>query len=159
MEARLLIRSGKPDKAAEAFRALLAARPGDEELREDLIELEVTEGLMDEAINAAQELINLTKDPQKKVLRRLRLGDILQRAGKREEAVDTYAATLAETGSDSWLEKEIISQIEQVFRREDDLAGLRERLQRMIAAEPKRLALRLAQAADAHRRRKRGSRP
>ncbi|HEX2749020.1 MAG TPA: tetratricopeptide repeat protein, partial [Verrucomicrobiales bacterium] len=145
-QARLLIRSGKPGKATEVFKALVAARPGNEDLREDIIELLVTEGLMDDAATASRDLIALTKDPQKKVLRRLRLGDILQRAGKREEAVDIYAATLTETGSDSWLEKEIISQIEQVYRREDDIAGLRERLQAMITAEPKRLALRLAQA-------------
>ena len=146
LQARLLIRSGKPDKATAVFKALVAAHPASEELREDIIELLVTEGLMDDAAASARELIELTKDPQKKVLRRLRLGDILQRSGKREEAVDIYAATLAETGSDSWLEKEIISQIEQVFRREDDLGGLRERLKTMIAAEPRRLALRLAQA-------------
>ncbi|HWB04157.1 MAG TPA: tetratricopeptide repeat protein, partial [Verrucomicrobiales bacterium] len=145
-QGRLFIRSGKPDKATEVFRALVKARPANEELREDIIELLVSEGQMDDAATASRELISLTKDPQKRVLRRLRLGDILQRAGKREEAVDIYAATLTETGSDSWLEKEIISQIEQVYRREDDITGLKERLQTMIAAEPKRLALRLAQA-------------
>lgn len=146
LQARLLIRSGQPAKAGEVLRALLARHPDDELLREDLIELEVAEGLMDEAAAATGELIALTKDPQKKILRRLRLGDIRQRAGKREEAVDIYAASLAEVGAESWLEKEILSQIEQVYRREDDLSGLRDRWQRMVAAEPRRIALRLAQA-------------
>lgn len=146
LQARLLIRSGRQDQASSTFKTLLALRPDDEELREDIIELILAEGLMDDAAVAARELIERTKDPEKKVLRRLRLGDILQRAGKREEAVVVYAETLASTGADSWLEKEILSQIEQVYRREDDLSGLREQWQRMITAEPKRLALRLAQA-------------
>src|SRR5690606_7619905 len=48
---------------------------------------------------------------------------------------------LAASGRDTWLEKEIIAQIEHVFRREDDIAGLNNHLATLIDAESGRIAL------------------
>ncbi len=146
MQARLFVRSGQQEKAVELWKGLLSTRGGDEELREDLIDLQVAEGLLPEAEASAKELIALTKDAQKKILRQLRLGDIQQRAGRKSDAVETYAACLAGVGADSWLEKEILNQIDQVFRREDDMTGLRAEYEKLIAAAPARLAPRVAQA-------------
>ena len=142
MQGRWLARNGKTEDAVKVWQALIAANPEDEELREDLIELQITEGLNDQALATAQELLEKTKDPYRKVQRRMRLGDIHQRAGRRDKAIETYLQCLDETGSDSWLEKEILSQVEQTFRKDDALEGLKQEFQKLTAKYPQRVSLR-----------------
>ncbi|MHC4887090.1 MAG: tetratricopeptide repeat protein, partial [Planctomycetota bacterium] len=76
----------------------------------------------------------------------LRLGDIYQNAGKRKLALKTYRGILPRVGSGSWLEKEVLAQIEHLYRREDDLTGLRDELTGMIKDHAKRVALLKRQA-------------
>lgn len=142
LQGQLLVRNRQRDKAIKTWQALLSARPDDEELAEDLIELEINEGLYDEATKASQALLERTKDPYLKVVRRLRLGDIQQLAGSRADALATYRATLQQVGLGSWLEREIVAQIEQVFHREDDISGLKKEYEQMLEAYPKRIGLR-----------------
>ena len=139
LKGRLLIRSGKNEESIAAWRKLIAENPGDEELREDLVELLLDEGLFEEAVKTSRELVALTKDPYQKVVRQLRTGDIFQRNGKQEEALAEYEAALGKTGGGSWIEKEILSQIEQIFRREDNLIGLNEYLKKLEEKDAQRL--------------------
>ena len=146
LKGRLLVRSGKNGQAIAVWEKLLEAHPDDEELHEDLVELQIDEGLYDEAIAISGSLVAKTKDPYQKVLRQLRTGDIYQRIGKRDEAIKAYQESLAQTGSDTWIEKEILSQIEQVFRKQDDITGLSEYLAGVIKSNPQRTALAQRQA-------------
>ncbi len=117
----MLLRNHRTKEALAIWKALLAAHPDDEELCEDIVELHGEEGLFQEAGALMESLIARTKDPYTAVMRRLRLGDIHYRAGNRRKAIDLYTATLSQAGHDTWLEREILAQIEQVFRIEDDL--------------------------------------
>jgi tetratricopeptide (TPR) repeat protein len=137
----MLLRNHKTDEALEVWQALLKANPADEELCEDVVELHIEEGLFKEAATLQESLIAKTKDPYTAVMRRLRLGDIHHRAGQRQKAIDVYAATLAESGQDTWLEREILAQIEQIFRVEDDLAGLKKEYATLLETYPKRIGL------------------
>ena len=137
----VLLRNHQTEEAIRTWKALLAAHPDDEELCEDVIELHLEEGLFKEAAALSEALIARTKDPYVSVTRRLRLGDIHHRSGQRQKAVDVYASTLAQSGQDSWLEREIIAQIEQLFRLEDNLAGLKEQYTSLLKTYPKRVAL------------------
>ena len=141
LQGRLLTRNGENQKAMQAWKELLAQNPDDEELREDLIELQLAEGLTKEAAQTAEELISKTKDPYKSVLRQMRLGDIHQHAGLRQKAIDTYAACLDKVGAGSWIEKEIYAQIEKVYRREDDLTGLKKFYADLIGKQRKSIPL------------------
>ena len=141
LKGRLLVRSGKNTEAMEVWKSLLETHPNDEELHEDLVELQIDEGLFEEAVATSAALVAKTKDPYQKVLRQLRTGDIHLRTGKRNEAIAAYEQGLAQTGSDTWIEKEILSQIEQVFRREDDISGLSEHLAKLIERDPQRTAI------------------
>ena len=78
-----------------------------------------------QAAGLMESLISRTKDPYSAVMRRLRLGDIHYRAGQRQKAVAVHVSTLSQAGHDTWLEREILAQIEQIFRVEDDLTGLK----------------------------------
>ncbi|MEM7385410.1 MAG: tetratricopeptide repeat protein, partial [Verrucomicrobiota bacterium] len=62
LEGKLQVRSGQTEKAMAAWKKLLEANPDDEELQEDLIELQIAEGLYDEALKTADTLIGKTKD-------------------------------------------------------------------------------------------------
>ena len=112
-----LMRSGQPEEAVAAWKEILKLRPQDEELREDLIELEVAEGLYDEALATMEGLLAITKDPYLKAMRRMRLGEITLVAGQREEALKILQSVLASTGEGSWLEREVLAQIERAFVR------------------------------------------
>lgn len=137
----MLLRNHQSKEAMAVWKALLDAHPDDEELCEDVIDLHLEEGLHEPAAALSEALIARTKDPYLAVTRRLRLGDIFHRANKRQKAIDTYVSTLDKTGHDSWLEREILAQIEQIFRREDDLKGLKEQYAKLLAKYPKRIGL------------------
>jgi tetratricopeptide (TPR) repeat protein len=123
---KLLVRNRKTAEALQVWNALIKAHPNDDELCEDLIDLHIDEGLFKEASQLTETLIAGTKDPYLLVMRRLRLGDIRNRAGNREQAIAEYTLALDDVGNESWLEREILAQMEQVYPREDDIAGSRD---------------------------------
>lgn len=142
LRGRLLIRTGRREEGLAQWQALAQSRPDDEDLQDDLLASLVEEGLFTEAAQRCEAVIEAAEDPYRKAVVGLRLGDILDRDGKRDEAVATYAGLLSAVGVDSWLEKEILAQIDRVFRRDDDLDGLARQLETLIEAEPQRSALR-----------------
>ena len=147
LRGRLLVRLGRSEEALEVWRALLAARADDEDLHEDVIELLVDEGLYDEAISTAKKLAEATEDPYQKVQRQLTIGDLHQRAGNREDALAAYSGALGKTGHGTWIEREILAQLEQLFRREDDIDGLSIYLEGLLKDDGKRMALRQRRAS------------
>ncbi|MGJ8723890.1 MAG: tetratricopeptide repeat protein [Roseibacillus sp.] len=136
-----LARSGQQEQAVIVWKELLAADPQNEILAEDLIELEVSEGFYKEALETLNKLITDTQDPYQKALRTLRFAEIQERAGQSQEALITYQKLLPQSGQDSWLEKEILAQIEESFRRQDNLTGLREFYQILRQDLPLRISL------------------
>ena len=141
-----LARSGQVEKAVAAWKEVIAANPKDEELREDLIEMEIVEGLYDDATDAIEELVKMTRDPYKRAVRQLRLADVQVLAGKSEDGIATYEKIMKATGEGTWLEREVMAQIEKVYGREDDAKGLRDFYQKMREAYPRRVSIRKAMA-------------
>ncbi len=135
------LREGKSEEAVKAWDALLAAHPGDEDLLEDLVESAAADGETAQALTYVAKLIDASKDPYKKTLRSMRRGDLLAQAGKNDEAAEAYAATLAQVGEGSWLEREVLAQIEKVFRKQDRLADLTAELKKLAEANPRRLLI------------------
>lgn len=139
---KLLARNRQTAEALKVWQALFAANPADEELNEDLIELHIDEGLFKEAAQLEEQLVARTKDEYLAVTRRLRLGDIYHRAGDRAKAIETYTNALDAVGGESWLEREILAQIDQVYRREDDVAGLKKLYDDLLKKYAKRISIR-----------------
>ncbi|MFD0895384.1 tetratricopeptide repeat protein [Luteolibacter ambystomatis] len=135
------LREGKAEEAIKAWDAVLAAHPGDEDLLEDLVETAAAEGETAQALTYVGKLIEVSKDPYQKTLRGLRRGDLLAHSGKNDEAVEAYAATLAQVGEGSWLEREVLAQIEKVFRKQDRLDELAAQLAKLAEANPRRLLI------------------
>ncbi|NOX98397.1 MAG: tetratricopeptide repeat protein, partial [Verrucomicrobia bacterium] len=146
LKGRLLAKDGKNEQALKVWQELMAGNADAAELREDVIELLSDEGLYDEAIVVAKELSETTRDPYQKIQRKLLTGDLQQRAGSREEALATYGESLAQTGHGTWIEREILSQIDRMFRSEDDIEGLQAFFSELLKKEGKRIALRQRRA-------------
>ena len=144
---RLLCRTGRTDEAIALWKELTAQRPDDTALLEDLAELQTDEGLFNEALATASQLQARLTEPYPQLRNRLRIGDIHAKAGQTDKAVATWLQCLGETAVSSWLEKEILSQISQHFRRQNNLAGLRQLLASKLADRPLRPALHRSCAA------------
>lgn len=144
MRGRMLLRLAKTKEAMEAWSALLKQNASDQDLADELVDLQVEEGLYAEAAEQLVLLVSQTKDPYAQATRRLRLGDIRLRLAGKTEALAAYAEALGQSAADSWLEAESLSRVDQAFRREDDLKGLSAHLQTLGKANPQRLALQKA---------------
>jgi tetratricopeptide (TPR) repeat protein len=138
---RLYVRTMQKDKAQAIWRQLLQAHPDDEDLMEDLIELQLSEGLYEEAIAFSDQLLQRTRDPYLQVVRRLRKGDLYQYSGKDSQALEVYTRCLDLVGQGTWLENQICAQMEQVFRREDNLTALKDFYARLIEQHGQRVSL------------------
>ena len=146
LRGKLLVRNRQIDEAAKVWDELTKKNSDDLGLMEDLIELQISEGMFEQAEALSDRLIAKTKDPFQKVIRQLRKGDILQRGGSRTKALEVYGNTLAQVGMDTWIEREILGQVEQLFRQEDDLIGLNEYLVKLTEANKGRVAIRKTSA-------------
>ena len=135
------LREGKTEEAIKAWDAVLAAHPGDEDLLEDLVETAAAESETAQALVYADKLIEVSRDPYQKTLRMLRRGDLLAQAGSNDEAVEAYSGILNQVGEGSWLEREVLAQIEKVFRKQDRLDDLSAQLKKLAEAYPQRLLI------------------
>ena len=139
LKGRYLMRQGMVDEAVAHWQKLAANNSKDEELIEDVIDIFIGDGLYEPALKHAQKLRDASRDPYKKALRTLRVADIIQKQGERAKAIKIYEETLALSGVESWLEREIIGQLEIIYRREDNLVGLEQKLSELKAKYDQRL--------------------
>ncbi|MEM9881327.1 MAG: tetratricopeptide repeat protein [Planctomycetota bacterium] len=147
LRGRLLVRVGRPDDAAAAWSALIEQRPDDPELYEALVVVQADEGQFDAALATLDALIERTTDPQKRVARGLWRGDLLDRAGRGAAAREAYEAQLSRVGAGDWLERQVVAQLEQVYRREREVEAFAQRLAELAEQHPDRLLLLRRRAA------------
>ncbi len=141
LQGRTLLRLGRQEDALKVWQTLTTAHPEDLDLAEEVIELMADEGLYAEAAEAARALVGKTKPGPDLMTRRLRLGDLLLRSDKRDEALTVFESVLEQSGQDSWVEADVLARLAQPFRREDDIEGLKKRLEALHAANPLRPAV------------------
>ena len=99
---------------------------------------ELDAGQYDEAKKTFQQLVDLTEpNSMNRVQALMKLAQVDDRRGKTDDAVHGYEAILPLTADSSWLNRELRAQIEQVYRRQDDLAGLTAYYQKWTADHPK----------------------
>ncbi|MEN0019690.1 MAG: tetratricopeptide repeat protein [Planctomycetota bacterium] len=139
LRGRLLVRTGEAEQATEVWEALAATRPDDETLREDLVQLAIDEGMYERALESLTSLIETTADPQERVTRRMWLAQVHLRANERDEAIGVLASAIGDVGASSWFEREILAQLDAVYRRAEDLLGWRDKLAELEAAHPERI--------------------
>ncbi len=134
-------RLGNTKVALALWRGLLEKKAGDRELREDLVSLFREEGLGNEARELQEELIAMGKEPFQRALDQLDLGDLQLENGLKDAALASYREVLTVSGSGSWMEREALHKLSEIFRQERDAAGLRVFLAELREAMPHRLVL------------------
>jgi len=134
-------RLGNTKVALELWQALLEEKPENRELREDLVGLFRREGLGKEARDLQQELVQLGKDPFQRALDQLDLGDLQLEMGLKEEALASFREVLAVSESGSWVEREALHKLREIFWREWDADGLQAFLVELREEMPHRLVL------------------
>lgn len=134
-------RLGNTKVALELWRGLLEKKPGERELREDLVSLFRQEGLGKEARELQEELMEMGDDPFQRALDQLDLGDLQLEGGLREAALGSYREVLAVSGGSSWMEREALHKLGEIFRQERNAEGLRVFLAKLREEMPHRLTL------------------
>ena len=135
-------RAGQFENANAAWQQLLPAYPNESELMEDLIDLQIGEGLLTEALATAEQLVKTTREPYQRALYSLWVGDILLRQGQQGAALELYRDLLDRVGAGSWLEREVLVQINQALGAAQGAAAALEFYEKLCAQYPLRTGLR-----------------
>lgn len=120
---RAYVAAGSPEKAAEVWKKLLAGS-ADTASREEIMELMISEGLTDQALELCGTLIKSTDDNYRKVMLQLRQAEIYDRMGLNPKTLEAYDAALAGVETGSWLEKDILGRIAKIYNNESNAEGL-----------------------------------
>jgi len=145
--ALLYRRSFEDGKAAEVWKDALARFPDDPSVLEEAGEAFLDAGDYPSARSAFTRLQEVSRrDPFRKVTATLRLARAVELAGETGEAVKIYELALEETSAGSWINREVRSRIEELFRRKDDLPGLLAYYERRTTAVPQDYLALAAQA-------------
>ncbi len=92
----------------------------------------------EEARGTFQKLVDLAEpNSMAHVQALMRLADVDARQGRTDAAVKGYEAILPQTAEGSWLNRQLRVQIEQLFRRDNDVPGLIAYYRRWTQANPK----------------------
>lgn len=118
-------RSFQDDQAIAVWKQAVAEFPDDPYVLEEAGEAFLSASSYDDARKAFQTLRDRSsRDPYRKVTASLRLAKVEEMAGNTEGAIAIYDTALSETSEGSWLNREVRSRLEELFRRKDDLPGL-----------------------------------
>ncbi len=145
--ALLYRRSFEEEKAGEVWKEALTRFPDDPYVLEEAGEAFLDAGDYKAARSAFSRLQEISKkDPFRKVAATLRLAHAIELEGGTKEAIGIYELALEETSAGSWINREVRSRIEELFRRKDDLPGLLAYYERRTAAVPQDYLALAAQA-------------
>lgn len=141
LKGRVLVRLGRGEEAVRLCKELVEVHADDDELVEEVIDLFVDEGQLDAAIETSRALVGRSRDAVARTLRQLRLADILMTAERRDESLKILDTALAATGTDTWIEGDVLGRIERLFRLTDDIAGLEQHFATLLKTQPQRVQL------------------
>jgi len=141
LKGRALIRLARNDDALALWRDMAQKNADHEDLIEEIIDWFADEAQYEAALETSRALVKRTRDPLARTLRQLRLADILLMADRSDESLAVLDTALSSTGAETWIESDVLSRIERVFHRADDVAGLEKHLAALVRASPQRVTL------------------
>ncbi len=121
---RALLRDNQEEEAKKAVADLMKEAGNDPNLQEAVIELQVDEGLYNDAVKSCRDLLKKTEPGYRSGMLRMRLAELNKLLGDNSAALDEYAGVLEQSGSGSWLEKEAAARIRQIFMADGNAPGL-----------------------------------
>ncbi|MBN2684253.1 MAG: tetratricopeptide repeat protein [Pontiellaceae bacterium] len=133
---RSLLREGKRSEGLEVWEKLLEASEMDEDTGEELLDLQMAEGLYDEALDSCDRLLKNSRDAYRRVMLRMRRASILVRLDRRTDAVEGLVEAFGQTSQGSWLQRDVLRRMEYLYRGADDYSGLRDCFAQMLEQWP-----------------------
>lgn len=142
LKAQVQYRNADGAGARKTFDQLLAINEKDKSIIEDVMEIQLAEGIYEDAKKYCQKLVSLAADNYEKVNYQLKLGAIHKRLNESELAEKLYLDLISLSGQDSWLLKEVIYQYEAIYKSKDNITDLVKNYQEIIKANPQNVYLR-----------------
>lgn len=127
----LYIRTQQEDKAEAVWQPLVD--DSDVTLSEEVVDLRIRENQFTAAEAHLLALTERVTDAYAKVRLNLKLADLYFRQNRKEQAEACYLRTLGQVGTNSWLTKEIYSQLENLYKSDDNLHGLAKFYQELLS--------------------------
>ncbi|WP_395745038.1 hypothetical protein [Prosthecobacter sp.] len=141
LKGRVLLRLERNDEALALWHEMVRKNGDHQDLIEEIIDWFADEAQYEAAIEAARALVKRTRDPLARTLRQLRLADILLMADRSDESLSVLDTAFAATGAETWIEADVLSRIDRVFRMTDDIEGLEKHLAELAHSNPQRVTL------------------
>jgi tetratricopeptide (TPR) repeat protein len=133
---RVYQRAQKSDKALAVWSRLEELFPDDQRVAEQIASTLVEEGQLDQALPRYEKLAQAARDPYQKATFRMEAAELKVRIKQTAKALKDFEDLLGELNPDSWLHREVRRKIEDVFLRNDDLAGLARYYDGWLAKNP-----------------------
>jgi tetratricopeptide (TPR) repeat protein len=121
---RVFQRAHRTEEALKVWNRLERLFPDDLRVQEQIAEALAEEAQPDQALPRYQALARMAADPYRKVQFRIEAAELEVRLGNTDRALAEFESLLGQLNPDSWLHREVRRKIEEVFLRNDDLAGL-----------------------------------
>ena len=121
---RVYQRSQQTAKALEVWNRLEKLYPDDARVQEQIASTLVEEGQFDQALPRLVKLADQADDKYRQTSLRMDAADLKVKLKKSTEAIADFEKLLGELNPESWLHRDVRRRIEEVFLRNDDLAGL-----------------------------------
>jgi tetratricopeptide (TPR) repeat protein len=117
-------RAQHPEKALAVWGRLEKAFPEDLRVQEQIAAALAEESQPEQALVHYEQLAKQARDPYQQVLMKIEAAELKVRLGRSAEALKDFEGLLGRLEPGSWLSKEVRRKLEEVFTRNDDLAGL-----------------------------------
>lgn len=141
LKAQAQYRNGDGTAAKKTFEDLHKLNEKDKSLIEDIVELQLEEGMLEEAKGYCEKLLDLASDNYERAYCQLKLSSIFKRLNEIENAEKIYVDLIKLSGQDGWLLKEVLFQFEAIYRGKDDLDGLVNQYKELIQLNPQNVFL------------------
>lgn len=155
---RVYQRSQRSEKALDVWNRLEKLYPDDARVQEQIASTLVEEGEFAQALPRLEKLAKTTEDSYRKSSLQMEIADLKVRLKRTSDALADFEKLTSELNPESWLYRDVRRRIEDVFLKNDDLAGLAKYYEKWLEKNPTdidaiaRLAKNLAtqgRAADA----------
>ncbi len=117
-------RARHDDEALKVWNRLEALFPDDLRVRERIADVLNEESRADQALPRYEMLAEKVKDPYRKVQLSMEAADLKVKLGRTADALRDFERLLGKLDPESWLYREVRRKIDDVFLRNDDVAGL-----------------------------------
>jgi tetratricopeptide (TPR) repeat protein len=133
---RVYQRAQRTDKALDVWNRLEKLYPDDARVQEQIATTLIEEGQFEQALPRLEKLAAATDDKYRQATFRMDIAELKVKLKKTSEALAEFEKVMAELNPDSWLHRDVRRRIEDVFLRNDDLAGLAKYYEKWLEKNP-----------------------